>query len=102
MMPSEEDLDSIMEGMDTDKSGKIQVTPRCSLLITTEVLYQWEQWLKAYTRKNQRRKKSNDPDDVTQMEEMLRRKRGQVSAESPASAASPAPAPAEATANSGS
>jgi len=48
MMPSEEDLDSIMEGMDTDKSGKIQ----------------WEQWLKAYTRKNQRRKKSNDPDDV--------------------------------------
>mmetsp|Transcript_27394 Transcript_27394/g.51132 ORF Transcript_27394/g.51132 Transcript_27394/m.51132 type:complete len:87 (-) Transcript_27394:238-498(-) len=86
MMPSEEDLDSIMEGMDTDKSGKIQ----------------WEQWLKAYTRKNQRRKKSNDPDDVTQMEEMLRRKRGQVSAESPASAASPAPAPAEATANSGS
>mmetsp|Transcript_25784 Transcript_25784/g.50438 ORF Transcript_25784/g.50438 Transcript_25784/m.50438 type:complete len:80 (+) Transcript_25784:338-577(+) len=64
MMPSEEDLDSIMDGIDTDNSGKIQ----------------WEQWLKAYTRKNMRRQKPNEHDDVTQMEEMLRRKRGQVSA----------------------
>jgi len=69
------------------------------LICAADFAHQWEQWLKAYTRKNMRRQKPNEHDDVrstletfkkrtnsfcisqvTQMEEMLRRKRGQVSA----------------------
>mmetsp|Transcript_28408 Transcript_28408/g.69246 ORF Transcript_28408/g.69246 Transcript_28408/m.69246 type:complete len:166 (+) Transcript_28408:41-538(+) len=68
MMPSEKDLDSIISGIDTDNNGRIN----------------WEDWLKAYTRKTQRANKSNEPNEVSQMEESLRRKRGQplaVSAE---------------------
>mmetsp|Transcript_20512 Transcript_20512/g.28660 ORF Transcript_20512/g.28660 Transcript_20512/m.28660 type:complete len:177 (+) Transcript_20512:109-639(+) len=61
IMPTAEDLDSIIKGIDTDNNGKIN----------------WEDWVKAYIRKSQRGKKTHVQDDISEMEESLRRKRGQ-------------------------
>mmetsp|Transcript_21918 Transcript_21918/g.38880 ORF Transcript_21918/g.38880 Transcript_21918/m.38880 type:complete len:181 (+) Transcript_21918:165-707(+) len=55
VMPSEADLDSIING----ENGKIN----------------FEEWIEAQTRKNKRCKQV-EPDDITEMEESLRRKRG--------------------------